>query len=292
VLLKECIDGLNINPGGIYVDVTFGGGGHSVEILKRLDNGKLFAIDQDEDASQNLPDDKRFFFIHGNFRYLKNYLKFYGIQTIDGLLADLGVSSHHFDDPERGFTYRTDAKLDMRMNRESKLTAEMVVNDYDAGRLTMVLREYGEVHQAHRIVSAIMRDRLKNRIITTGQLISCIEPLIPRQIENQFLSKVFQAIRIEVNHELESLEEMLINGSDLLKVGGRLVVLSYHSLEDRLVKNFMRWGNSTEQPVKDLYGNSFEPFRIVSRKPVMANQEEINSNPRARSARLRIAEKK
>jgi 16S rRNA (cytosine1402-N4)-methyltransferase len=292
VLLKESVDGLNITPGGIYVDVTYGGGGHSLEILKRMKTGKLCAIDQDEEAAIELPDDKRFIFIRGNFRYLTNYMKYYGIKAIDGLLADLGVSSHHFDVPERGFTYRADTKLDMRMNRNGKLTAEIVINEYDSDRLTSIFREYGELHQAHKLTAAIIQSRQKQRIVTTRQLISCIEPLIPRQIENQYLSKVFQAIRIEVNHELESLEEMMISALGMLNSGGRLVIISYHSLEDRLVKNFMRWGNTREQPVKDLYGNSYEPFRIISRKPLMAGDEEIKNNPRARSARLRIAEKK
>jgi len=292
VLLKESVDGLNVAPEGIYVDVTYGGGGHSVEILKKLGTGKLFAFDQDEEASHNLPDDKRFFFIQSNFRYLTNHLKYCGIKTIDGLLADLGVSSHHFDAPERGFTYRVDSKLDMRMNRNSKLTAETVINDYDSAKLTGIFREYGELHQAHKLASAIIQHRLKQRIVTTSQLITCIKPMIPRQTENQYLSKVFQAIRIEVNHELESLEEMMAGAVEMLKPGGRLAVISYHSLEDRLVKNFMRWGNTREQQVKDIYGNSFEPFRVISRKPVVASDEEIKSNPRARSARLRIAEKK
>ncbi len=292
VLLKDSIDGLNISPGGIYVDVTYGGGGHSAEILRRLKDGRLYAFDQDEDAAASLPEDKRFFFIQGNFRYLKNYLRYHGVEHIDGLLADLGVSSHHFNDPERGFTYRTDAALDMRMNTKSRLTAETVINEYDTGRLSGLLRDYGEVIQARKLAAAIASERIKNRIVTTNQLISCIEHMIPKQAENQFLSKVFQAIRIEVNHELESLEEMLAGALELLKPGGRLVVISYHSLEDRLVKNFLRWGNTREQPAKDIFGNSDEPFRIITRKPVTAGEKEISDNPRARSARLRIGEKK
>jgi 16S rRNA (cytosine1402-N4)-methyltransferase len=274
------------------VDATFGGGGHSVEILEKMGAGKLYAFDQDEAAAANLPDDNRFFFIQGNFRYLKNYLRYYGINAIDGLLADLGVSSHHFDTPERGFTYRTNAALDMRMNRKAGLTAETVINEYDSDKLTRIFRDYGELQHAHRLASAIIQERRKQKIITTGQLITCIEPHIPRQTENQYLSKVFQAIRIEVNQELESLEELLKEATGMLKTGGRLVIISYHSLEDRLVKNYMRWGNTHEQPAKDLYGNSFEPFRIISRKPISAGEEEIRNNPRARSARLRIAEKR
>jgi 16S rRNA (cytosine1402-N4)-methyltransferase len=292
VLLKESVDGLNISPEGIYVDVTYGGGGHSAEILKRLTTGKLFAFDQDKDAAKNLPESNKFFFILGNFRFLKNYLDYYGIRQINGLLADLGVSSHHFNTPERGFTYRTDARLDMRMNRNAKLTAETVINDYEMDKLTAILKAYGELFQARKLAFAILQSRQKQRIETTNQLIGSIEHLIPRQTENQFLSKVFQAIRIEVNHELESLEEMLITATEMLKPGGRLAIISYHSLEDRLVKNFIRWGNAKEQPAKDLFGNSFEPFNIITRKPIEANDEELSVNIRARSARLRIAEKK
>jgi 16S rRNA (cytosine1402-N4)-methyltransferase len=292
VLLKESVDGLNISPNGIYVDVTFGGGGHSTEILKRIVKGKLFAFDQDEDAAGNLPEDKKFFFIQGNFRYLKNYLNYYGVRNIDGLLADLGVSSHHFNAPERGFTYRADAALDMRMNMNGKITAEAVVNEYDGERLTRVLRDYGELPQARRLASAIIQSRGKQRIRTTGQLISSIESMIPRQTENQFLSKVFQAIRIEVNQELQSLEEMLTGAAEMLKPKGRLAVISYHSLEDRMVKNFMRWGNAHQEPEKDVFGHSNEPFALVTRKPVIPSDEELTQNPRSRSARLRIAEKK
>jgi 16S rRNA (cytosine1402-N4)-methyltransferase len=292
VLLKESVEGLNISPDGIYVDVTFGGGGHSSEILKKLTTGKLYAFDQDKDAAGNLPADDHFVFIHGNFRFLRNYLRYYGVDQIDGLLADLGVSSHHFNEPERGFTYRAEAMLDMRMNRDSKLTAEMVVNDYDAGRLTAIFREYGELAEARKLALAISQYRMNQRITTTTQLIASFGTLIPRKVENQFLAKVFQAIRIEVNHELESLDEMLVSAGEMLKSGGRLVVISYHSLEDRLVKNFMRWGNAHEEPTKDIYGNSPDPFRIITKKPLASGDEEIMENPRARSARLRIAEKR
>jgi 16S rRNA (cytosine1402-N4)-methyltransferase len=292
VLLKESVDGLNLSSGGVYVDATYGGGGHSVEILRRLENGRLFAFDQDEDAAKNLPEGDKFFFIQGNFRFLKNYLNYYGITDIDGLIADLGVSSHHFNTPGRGFTYRAEAALDMRMNRQGQLTAEMVVNDYEVGRLSRLFREYGELPQAHKLAFAIGQYRNKQRIMTTTQLVQSIEALIPRQSENQFLSKVFQAIRIEVNHELESLNDMLTSATGMLKPGGRLVIISYHSLEDRMVKNFMRWGNSSEEPVKDVFGHSFEPFRVITRKPVVADETEVMDNPRARSARLRIAEKK
>ena len=292
VLLKESVDGLKISPGGTYVDVTFGGGGHSAEILQRLDKGRLYAFDQDADAIKNLPGNNKLTFTQGNFKFLSNYLKYYGVEYIDGLLADLGVSSHHFNNPDRGFTYRTDAPLDMRMNRNSRLTAEVIINDYDEEKLSRVLHEYGELFQARKLAAAIVKARQNQRIETVMQLISSIETLIPKQSENQFLSKVFQALRIEVNRELENLEEMLVSAAGLLNTGGRLVVISYHSLEDRLVKNFMRWGNVKEQPEKDLYGNSNPPFINITRKPVTASEDEISANPRARSARLRIAEKK
>jgi 16S rRNA (cytosine1402-N4)-methyltransferase len=292
VLLKESVEGLNINPSGIYVDVTFGGGGHSAEILRKLGNGKLFAFDQDEDALGNLPDDKRFCFIQGNFRFLKNYLKYEGVNQVDGILADLGVSSHHFNVPERGFTYRSEAALDMRMNRHGRLTAETIINEYEIPRLTRLFQEYGELREARRLAASIDRTRSSQRITSTSQLIGSIEKLAPRQAENQFFSKVFQAIRIEVNHELGNLQDMLQGSLEMLKPGGRLVIISYHSLEDRMVKNFIRWGNTREQPATDIYGQGPEPFTLLTRKPLTAGDEEVLENPRARSARLRIAEKK
>lgn len=292
VLLNESVDGLNIKAGGVYVDATYGGGGHSAAILKKLTVGKLYAIDQDEDAAKNLPESEKFFFIHGNFRYLKNYMAYFGVTGIDGLLADLGVSSHHFNTPERGFTYRADTMLDMRMNRNSKLTAGMVINEYSDEKLTEVFRNYGELGEARKLAVAIVKCRLQRSIDTTGQLVESIRNLIPRKTENQFLAKVFQAIRIEVNHEMESLEEMLAGATEMLNPGGRLVIISYHSLEDRMVKNFMRWGNAHEEPVKDIYGHTQVPYHVITRKPVEANTEETAQNPRSRSARLRIAEKK
>jgi 16S rRNA (cytosine1402-N4)-methyltransferase len=292
VLLKESIEGLNIKSAGVYADVTFGGGGHAAEILKKLGRGKLYAFDQDQDALKNLPDDKRFIFIQGNFRFLNNYLSYYGESQIDGILADLGVSSHHFNAPERGFTYREEAGLDMRMNQHGNLTAEMVLNEYDINRLTAIFREYGELTQARKLAFAIDQARKKERIITTRGLLGSIESLVPRHTENQFLSRVFQAIRIEVNRELESLSDLLRDALEVLRPGGRLVVISYHSLEDRMVKNFMRWGHATEPPVKDIFGHSSEPFRIITRKAISATEDEISRNPRARSARLRVAEKK
>ncbi len=292
VLLRASVEGLNIKPGGTYVDATFGGGGHSAEILKALGSGKLYAFDQDEDVAPNLPADARFTFIHGNFRFLKNYLKYEGVSQIDGLLADLGVSSHHFDTPQRGFTYREEAGLDMRMNRHGRLTAETVINEYETSRLSGLFREYGELQEAGKLAKSIGKARTSSRIVSTTQLIDCIEPLAPRQSESQFFSRVFQAIRIEVNHELQNLEDMLHGALELLKPGGRLVVISYHSLEDRMVKNFIRWGNTREAPARDVYGKASEPFISVTRKPVMAGDLEVKDNPRARSARLRIAEKK
>jgi 16S rRNA (cytosine1402-N4)-methyltransferase len=292
VLLHESVDGLNLSSGGIYVDATYGGGGHSAEILKRMDGGRLYAFDQDTDATRNLPEDKRFFFILGNFRFIRNYLKYCGVKGIDGLIADLGVSSHHFNTPERGFTYRTEAELDMRMNQQGKSTAEKILNEYSIDRLTGLFKQYGELSEARRLALAIGHCRSSQRIVTTTQLIGCISSLIPRQGEHQFLSKVFQAIRIEVNQEMICLEDMLAGATEMLKPGGRLVIISYHSLEDRMVKNFMRWGNPSEQPGKDIYGNQYEPYRLISRKPLVAGEDEVKINPRARSARLRIAEKK
>lgn len=291
VLLKESVEGLNISSGGIYVDATFGGGGHSALILQKMDGGRLFAFDQDEDVTRNLPDNEKFFFILGNFRFLKNYLNYYGVKKIDGLIADLGVSSHHFNTPERGFSYRSQAALDMRMNQQGSLTAEKVVNDYEIKRLSDLFREYGELPQANRIAGTIGHYRTNQRLVTTTQLVHCIESLIPRHAENQFLSKVFQAIRIEVNRELTSLKDMLRSATEMLRPGGRLVVISYHSLEDRVVKNYMRWGNADEEPAKDVYGRRYEPFSLITKKPVVAGENEVTKNPRARSARLRIAER-
>lgn len=292
VLLNECISGLNVRPKGTYVDATYGGGGYSDVILKKLDGGKLFAIDLDEAASVNLPKSKKLIFIHGNFRYIKNYLKYYGIEEVDGIVADLGVSSLHFDDAERGFTYRTLAPLDMRMNNKSNITAEKVINEYEKNRLSTIFKKYGEITQADRLADLIVSKRENQKIITNIQLIGCIKTMIPKKAENQFLSKIFQALRIEVNQELENLKVFLQSAGELLKSGGRLVVVSYHSLEDRIVKNFMKWGNVSGPPQKDVYGKWTERFIPVTRKPVMPEKEEIIKNPRSRSARLRIAIKK
>jgi len=291
VLLNESIEGLNIRPGGIYVDATYGGGGHSEAILKQLKTGELYAFDQDEDARRNLPHQKKFFFIQGNFRFLGNYLKYYGVSRIDGLIADLGVSSHQFDEYGRGFTYRSNAELDMRMNRKAKLTAELVINSYEAAELSALFRNYAELEQPHKLASAIVGEREKNRIVSVNQLIGCIEHLVPKHAFNKYISRVFQALRIEVNRELDNLRDMLNSAGTLLNNNGRLVVISYHSLEDRIVKNFMRWGNPDKEPESDLYGHRPVPFRIITRKPVTACEAEVNANPRARSAKLRIAEK-
>lgn len=292
VLLNECINGLNVRPKGIYVDATYGGGGYSDVILKKLDGGKLFAIDLDDAASVNLPESNKFIFIHGNFRYIKNYLKYYGIEEVDGIVADLGISSLHIDNAERGFTYRTLAPLDMRMNHNSGNTAEKVINEYERNRLSTVFKKYGEIAQADKLANLLANKREHQKIKTNLQLIECIKTVIPKKTENQFLSKIFQALRIEVNQELENLKVFLQSAAELLKCGGRLVVVSYHSLEDRIVKNFMKWGNVSGPPQKDLYGKWPERFIPVTRKPVMPGKEEIIKNPRSRSARLRIAIKR
>jgi len=291
VLLKESIEGLNIRPDGIYVDATFGGGGHSLEILNHLKKGKLFGFDQDGDAIQNIPNDKRFTFINHNFRFLYNFLKYYGIDSIDGLIADLGVSSHHFEDEERGFSFRKETVLDMRMNRESEFSANDVINTYTIEKLQTVFSEYGEVHNARKLASVIVKGREQSPIVQTGQFLELISECIPPRKENQYLAKVFQAIRIEVNNEMSNLKQLLEQCQDVLKTGGRLVVISYHSLEDRLVKNFIRWGNFEEEAPKDVFGNSSVPLRAVNRKVIIPREEEIEENNRARSAKLRIAEK-
>jgi 16S rRNA (cytosine1402-N4)-methyltransferase len=292
VLLKESVDGLNIHSDGIYVDVTYGGGGHSAEILRRLTSGRLFAFDQDAEAAKKLPQSPRFHFTQGNFKFLKNYLNHYGVSAIDGLLADLGVSSYHFNTPDRGFSYRANAPLDMRMNQQAPLTAEKVVNEYPEEKLTQIFKLYGEITQARKLAAAIIHKRTEKKIVTTTQLVQCIEWVWAHQTDNQLLSKVFQAIRIEVNNELESLKILLSSTLEMLKPEGRLAIISYHSLEDRMVKNFMRWGDPYIEPVKDIYGRSHEPFRVLTRKPITAKQVEISENSRARSAHLRIAEKK
>jgi 16S rRNA (cytosine1402-N4)-methyltransferase len=291
VLLKECIEGLNIKPDGIYVDVTYGGGGHSKEILKHLTTGKLYAFDQDEDAVKNKVTDERLVLIKQNFKYLKNFLKMYNALPIDGLLADLGVSSHQFDEAERGFSTRFDANLDMRMDRSAKLTAAEVLNTYSEDDLKRVFKLYGELDNAGKLAYFIFNSRKEKAINTVSDLKQAIERCVKRGRENQYYAQVFQALRIEVNKELEVLEELLMQSVDVLKPGGRLVIMSYHSLEDRLVKNVMRSGKTEGEIDKDFYGNPLTPFRVITRKPIVPDEEEVERNSRARSAKLRIAEK-
>lgn len=290
-LLNETVDGLNIKPDGVYVDVTFGGGGHSKEILNRLGvSGKLLGFDQDLDAQKNVLDDKRFVFVRSNFRYLKNFLKYHGIEKIDGVLADLGVSSHHFDEAERGFSFRFDGPLDMRMNTTSGLTAEKVINTYTEEQLADVFYLYGELHNARKIARTVVLQRNKEVVTTIFQLIEVLKPFFSREKEKKDMARVFQALRIEVNKEMDVLRELLEQCVDVLNPGGRIVVLTYHSLEDRLVKNFFRAGNFEGKLEKDFYGNVVAPLRPVNTKVIVAGDEEIERNPRARSAKLRIAQ--
>ena len=290
-LLDECIEGLNIQPDGVYVDATFGGGGHSKEILKRLKTGKLIAFDQDEDAAINAPDDCRLIFLNQNFRFLRNNLKFNGIEFIDGLIADLGVSFHQFDEPERGFAFRYDAPLDMRMSKSGTLTAAELIRTLDEPLLADIFFKYGELGNSRKIARVIVAARKVKPVTTTGDLLTAIRDLTPARQENKFHAKVFQALRIAVNHEIEYLKEMLLQALDVLNEGGRLVIITYHSLEDRLVKNFMRTGNFEGIENKDFYGNPQTPFRILNKKGITPGKSEISRNSRARSARLRIAEK-
>lgn len=293
VLLQACIDYLDIKPDGVYVDLTFGGGGHSALIMEYLDeNGKLFAFDQDIDAQKNAIDDKRFTLIPQNFRFIKNYLRLYGVTKVNGILGDLGVSSHQFDEAARGFSIRFDAALDMRMNQQSKLTAKVVINEYGENELLSIFKNYGEIPNAGKLVYLITKARVENKIETTAQLKEVIRPCTPKFEEHKYLAKVFQALRIEVNQEMESLKECLTQCVDLLDSGGRLVFISYHSLEDRLVKNVMKTGNVEGIEEKDVvYGTSKKVFKILTSKPVVPTEEEIKKNTRARSAKLRAAMK-
>lgn len=292
VLLNESIDGMNLKPGGIYVDVTFGGGGHSKEILRRSDNSiRLFSFDQDEDAEKNIVNDKRFTFIRSNFRYLYNFLRYHNIDRVDAVLADLGVSSHHFNDSERGFSFRFDGKLDMRMNKRAGTTATDVVNTYDEERLANIFYLYGELKNSRKLASAIVKTRSSKPITTIGDFLDIVKPMFGREREKKELAKVFQALRIEVNQEMEALKEMLYAATEVLKPGGRLVVITYHSLEDRLVKNMMKTGNLEGKTEQDFFGNVQTPFRLVNNKVIVASEEEVSRNPRSRSAKLRIAEK-
>ncbi|NOY95305.1 MAG: 16S rRNA (cytosine(1402)-N(4))-methyltransferase RsmH [Chlorobi bacterium] len=291
VMLFESVDGLSIRSGGDYVDATFGGGGHSREILRRLNKGRLFAFDQDADAARNAIKDDRFFFIMHNFRFLKNFLRYFEVQSVDGILGDLGVSSHDFDVAERGFSFRFEGKLDMRMNRQAKKSAATVVNEYSEEELKQVFRTYGEVRNAAKLAREIVQARATGMVETTQQLRSVIDKCIPKSIENKYMAQVFQALRIEVNREMQALKEFLEASLEVLKPGGRLVMITYHSLEDRLVKNFMKTGNFEGKVEKDFYGNISSPFKLVNRKVVTPSAEELEKNPRSRSAKMRIAEK-
>ena len=293
VLLKESIDGLAIQPGGIYVDVTFGGGGHSLEILRRLGpEGHLYSFDQDADAEKNIVDDDRFTFVRSNFRYVKQWMRYYGVERVDGLLADLGVSSHHFDDETRGFSFRfEDAPLDMRMNKRASLTAADVVNGYSEEQLADIFYLYGELKQARKIASLIVKARAQRRIATTGDLLGVLGVDAESSQWKKDMARLFQALRIEVNHEMEALKEMLRGATEVLGEGGRLSVITYHSLEDRIVKNVMKAGNAEGRVSQDFFGRIEAPFRPVNNKVIVPDAEEQQQNPRSRSAKLRIAEK-
>lgn len=292
VLLKQSVDGMNIVPSGTYVDVTFGGGGHSREILSRLgEGGRLLSFDQDEDAEQNIPADPHFTFVRSNFRYLHNFLRYHKVEAVDAILADLGVSSHHFDDSERGFSFRADGSLDMRMNKRAGITAADVVNGYEEERLANLFYLYGELKNSRKLASVLVKARSKEKISTIGQFLELVKPLFGREREKKELAKVFQALRIEVNQEMEALKEMLYAATEALRTGGRLVVITYHSLEDRIVKNIIKTGNVEGKAEKDFYGNVQTPFRAVNNKVIVADEEEVERNPRSRSAKLRIAEK-
>ena len=292
VMLHECIEGLTINPDGVYVDVTFGGGGHSKEIYKKLSSkGKLIVFDQDPDAKNNAWEADNFYFVAANFAFISNHLRLLGIKHVDGILADLGVSSHQFDEETRGFSIRTNAPLDMRMNKHGELSAKSVVNEYDEFELVKIFRSYGELSNARKIAGEIVKARASKKINTTNELMEVLGKCAPKFKEHKFFAQVFQAIRIEVNQELEVLEKFLEQTADVMAPGGKLVVMSYHSLEDRLVKNYMKRGSIHGEITKDFFGNVLKPFTEVNRHPIIPNEQEIEINTRARSAKLRIAEK-
>jgi 16S rRNA (cytosine1402-N4)-methyltransferase len=291
VLLAESVDGLEIKADGDYVDVTFGGGGHSREIFSRLKTGRLFAFDQDEDAAVNVIHDERFFFIRHNFKYIRNFLRYYDVEQVDGILADLGVSSHDFDVAERGFSFRFDGDLDMRMNRDSAMDAAQIVNTFSEDQLRTMFREYGEIDNAGRLAKQLVFARDSKPIKTIEQFKEAISPCTPRLQESKYLAKVFQALRIETNKEMDVLHEFLEQSIQLLKPGGRLVVITYHSLEDRMVKNFIKSGDFSGKQEKDFFGNVESPLVAINRKVIVPNEDELERNPRSRSAKLRIAEK-
>lgn len=293
VMLHETVDGMNIQPGGIYVDLTLGGAGHSKEILARMDGeARLFGFDQDEDAEQNIPADERFTFVRSNFRYLSNFMRYHGVDgEVDAILADLGVSSHHFDDSERGFSFRFDGKLDMRMNKRAGHTAAELVNTLSEEKLADIFYLYGELKNSRKLASAIVKARASKQIETIGDFLDIVKPLFGREREKKELAKVFQALRIEVNQEMEALREMLESAIRMLKPGGRLVIITYHSLEDRMVKNIMKTGNVEGRAEQDFFGRTQSPLRPVNNKVITPEEEELKRNPRSRSAKLRIAEK-
>lgn len=291
-LLVPVIQGLDIKPDGCYVDATFGGGGHSRAIVAELsEQGHLYGFDQDSDARANAIDDPRFTFVYGNFRFMSNFLRYYGVDAVDGILADLGVSFHHFDDPERGFSFRSDGPLDMRMNRNASRSAAWVVNNYTEEQLADMFYLYGELKNARKFASVLVKARGKAPIETTEQLLAAVAPLINPKKEKKELAQVFQALRIVVNNEIDALRDFLVQSLESLKPGGRLAVITYHSLEDRLVKNFMRTGNLEGKDARDFYGRNLSPFKLLTSKPVVADDDEVERNPRSRSAKLRIAEK-
>ena len=292
VMLGECIEGLDIKPNGTYVDLTMGGGGHTSEILRHLGpEGHLYSFDQDPDAQANAPQDERFTFVASNFRFLRGAMRLRGVEQVDGILADLGVSSHHFDAKHRGFSFRGEAPLDMRMNTRSKRTAADIVNTYDKDTLAKIFSDYGELDTTWKIANCIERARATKPIETTAELVEAVKPCTPPKDEAKFLTKLFQALRIELNGEMEALRMALEQSLKILKPGGRLVIMSYHSLEDRIVKNFMRSGNAEGRIEKDFFGNSTSQLKVITRKAVAPSNEEIERNPRSRSAKLRIAEK-
>ena len=292
VLLEESVDALDIMPGGVYVDATFGGGGHSREILRRMDSSaRLYSFDQDADAERNIVDDDRFTFVRSNFRYLENWMRYYGIEHIDGILADLGVSSHHFDDETRGFSFRFDAPIDMRMNKRAGKTAADILNDYTEEQLADIFYIYGELKTSRRIAAAIAKARAAKPIKTTKDLLTIVDPLMPKERQKKDLAKVFQALRIEVNREMEALKEMLAAAVRLLRPGGRLSVITYHSLEDRMVKNVMKTGNVEGKVEKDFFGRTSATMRPLQGKPITPSAEEQTDNPRSRSAKLRVGVK-
>lgn len=291
-LLQQCIEGLNIFPEGIYADVTFGGGGHSREIISHLSaKGHLYGFDQDKDAEKNIIADSRFTFIRSNFKYLRNFLRYHQVEKLDGVLADLGVSFHHFDNSDRGFSFRFDGKLDMRMNQNAAHSAKNVINEYDEERLSRLFYLFGELKNSRRLASAIVKARATRKITEIGELLEIVSPFINRKQEKKELAQLFQALRIEVNNEMETLKNLLTQSTEILNPGGRLVVLTYHSLEDRLVKNYFKTGNFEGEADKDFFGRVITPFKLINNKVIIPSEAEIEKNPRSRSAKLRIVEK-